>query len=261
YVSATERRRASMNANVPRRVDVPRVDNERRLDSSSLCSSSSRHDALSMGGSSSYTTGVSSRAASHRQLDVDCSSLHGGSTGSHHGHPLPSPSNHSHTPSILSGSFSSLRDPCPPITSMDHTPRVPLREYEEDLTGTIKRAPVQVTEVLRRSASSCVEEEDSDEESLPAPPLSSSLSNSHPHAPPLSRSPLPPPKPPLILGTPGGNGGGPPPPPVRVTPIRDEYAYHSEERSPTTTQEIPWYSSEWYDFSLSWSFSFRPQYE
>lgn len=65
-----------------------------RLDSSSLCSSSSRHDALSMGGSSSYTGGPSSRATSHRQLDVDCSSIHSG----HNGHPIPSPSNHSHTP-------------------------------------------------------------------------------------------------------------------------------------------------------------------
>eukprot|EP00080_Pristionchus_pacificus_P005923 PDM65943.1 mig-10 [Pristionchus pacificus] len=217
YVSATERRLASMNANVPRRVDVPRVENERRLDSSSVCSSSSRNDDLSMGGSSSYTGRTSSRATSHRHLDVDCSSIHSG----HNGHPIPSHSDHSHTPSVLSGSFSSLRDPMP-ISSMDVTPRVALREYEEDLTGTIKRAPVQVTDVLRRSC--CVEEEDSDEESLPAPPPSSSLSNTHSIPPPLSQSPLPPPKPPLILGTPGGNGNGPPPPPVRVTPIRDEYA-------------------------------------
>ncbi|GMR42121.1 hypothetical protein PMAYCL1PPCAC_12316, partial [Pristionchus mayeri] len=220
YVSATERRLASMNANAPRRVEIPRVENEKRCDSSSLCSSSSRHDGLSIGGSSSYTGGASSRATSNRQLDVDCSSIHSGTTG-HNSHPLPSPSIHSHTPSVLSGSFSSLRETAP-LSSIHATPRVPLREYEEDLTGTIKRAPVCVTEVLRRSASSCVEEEDSDEESLPAPPPSS-LSNSHP-LPPPSRSPLPPPKPPLLLAGTPGSAGGPPPPPVRITPIRDEYA-------------------------------------
>ncbi|GMT19030.1 hypothetical protein PFISCL1PPCAC_10327, partial [Pristionchus fissidentatus] len=230
YVSATERRLASMSANVPRRVEVPRVDNERRLDCSSLCSSSSRHDGLSMGGTSSY--GASSRAASHRQLDVDCTSVHSGGERTGTLHTIHSPTTHSQTPSVLSGSLSSLRELHPHPAHLDATPRVPLREYEEDLTGTIKRAPLQVTDVLRRSASSCVEEEDSDEESLPAPPPSS-LSTTHPSSLPSRASPLPPPKPPLILGTPGGaGGGGVPPPPVRVTPIRDEYATIQKKAPP-----------------------------
>lgn len=81
---------ASMNAHEPRRVEMPGAENDRRT-----------KIGFSVGGSSSYTEGVSSRrAASHRYLMLTAS-LHSSNTGHLHAYPQPSPSNRSNTPLSL----------------------------------------------------------------------------------------------------------------------------------------------------------------